>query len=477
MSKKKELAKNTIIILTGKFCTQFLSFFLLPLYTAFLSSKEYGTVDLITTYVSLIVPIITLQVEMGIFRELIDSRNNENYTKKIISSGIFTIFIQFLLCLIIYIVINLLVNIPFSIYIVFNVFAIMLSNVLLQIARGFGDNLSYSIGSTIAGVTTILFNIFFIVILKWNIEGMLLSTALANFITALFMFFKLKLYKYLSHLYINKKILKKIIKYSLPLVPNGLIWWVINVSDRTIITIFLGAAANGIYAISNKFSSVLIQIYNVFNLSWTESASLHINDKDRDSFFSDTFNTILKLFSSVCLMLIALLPIFFNWLINKNYNESYIYVPILLLGMIFNIVVAFIGCIYVAKKMTKQVAMTSFWSGIINILINLILIKPIGIYAAAISTVISFAIMAIYRIKDVKKYIKLKVDIKLVFSLIILFIIECLIYYIKILPLSIINCIILTVILIILNKEFILAILSQIHKIMPITKKDNKRRC
>lgn len=82
MSKKKELAKNTIIILVGKFCTQFLSFFLLPLYTAYLSSKEYGTVDLITTYVSLIVPIITLQVEMGIFRELIDSRNNENYTKK-----------------------------------------------------------------------------------------------------------------------------------------------------------------------------------------------------------------------------------------------------------------------------------------------------------------------------------------------------------------------------------------------------------
>ena len=170
-----------------------------------------------------------------------------------------------MLCLIVYIVINLLINIPFSLYIVFNVFAIMLSNVLLQVARGFGDNLSYSIGSTIAGVTTVLFNIFFIVILKWNIEGMLLSAFFANLMAAIFLFFKLKLYKYFSYSYINNKILKKIIKYSLPLVPNGLIWWVINVSDRTIITIFLGASANGIYAISNKFSSILIQIYNVFN--------------------------------------------------------------------------------------------------------------------------------------------------------------------------------------------------------------------
>ena len=75
-----------------------------------------------------------------------------------------------------------------------------------------------------------------------------------------------------------------------------------------------------------------------------------------------------------------------------------------------------------------------------------------------------------------KNIVKLKVNIKLVVSLTILFIIECLIYYIKILPLSIINCIVLTVILIILNKEFILTILNQIKKIIP-TKEKYKRRC
>ena len=470
MNKKKELVKNTVIILIGKFCTQFLSFFLLPLYTTFISSRQYGTVDLITTYVSLVVPIITLQVEMGMFRELIDSRNNKKYAKKIISSSIFTIIRQFLVCLIIYIIIDLLINIPFSTYIILNVLSIMLSNILLQIARGFGDNLSYSIGSTIAGVTTIFFNIFFIVGLKWNIEGMMLSTTLANLTASIYLFFKLKLYKYISRSCINKEIIKNIMKYSLPLVPNGLIWWIINVSDRTIITIFLSVSANGIYAISNKFSSILIQVYNVFNLSWTESASLHVNDQDRDEFFTDTFDTILKLFSSISLLLIAFLPFGFNLLINKSYIESYNYIPILMLGMIFNIIVSFIGCIYVAKKMTKQVATTSFWSGIINIITNLVLIKIIGIYAAAFSTVVAFAVMSIYRIIDVQKYVKLKINTKLVIVLMSLFIIECIIYYLRIVPLSVINCIILIIVLIIINKNFIFAIRNQVKNKLPIKK-------
>ena len=464
MSKEKELAKNTIIIFLGKFCTQFLTFFLLPLYTAVLSSKEYGTVDLITTYVSLVVPIITLQIEMGLFRELIDNRDNLEQERKIMSSGIFCVVVQFIICLIIYLFISLFINIPFSIYIILNVLAVMLSNVLLQISRGLGDNISYSIGSTIAGVGTVLFNVLFLVGLKWNIEGMLLSTAIANFLATIFLFIKLKIYKYINFSYINRKITKRIVKYSLPLVPNGLIWWIINVSDRTIISLFLGTAANGIYAISNKFSSVLIQVYNVFNLSWTESAALHINDSDRDVFFSNIFNSILKLFSSACIMLIGLLPLIFNLLINKSYNESYLYVPILLLGMVFNIIVSFVGCIYVAKKMTAQVATTSFWSGIINIVINLLLIKIIGIYAAAISTVVAFAVMSIYRIIDVQKYVKLKVDKKLILLLILLFIIECLFYYIRVIPLSIFNCIILLLILTEINKKFIITSVNQIKK-------------
>ena len=53
MSRKTELAKNTAILTVGKLCTQCISFFLLPLYTAILSTEEYGTFDLLVTYSAL----------------------------------------------------------------------------------------------------------------------------------------------------------------------------------------------------------------------------------------------------------------------------------------------------------------------------------------------------------------------------------------------------------------------------------------
>ena len=78
MSKEKQLLKNTIIVTIGKISTQLITFLLLPVYTAVLTKEEYGVVDLLNTLVSLFLPIVTLQVEQGLFRYLIDCRNEKN---------------------------------------------------------------------------------------------------------------------------------------------------------------------------------------------------------------------------------------------------------------------------------------------------------------------------------------------------------------------------------------------------------------
>ena len=462
MNKEKELIKNTIIILLGKVCTQFISFFLLPLYTNFLNSNQYGTVDLITTYVALFVPVITLQLEMAIFRELIDFRNNDIQKKKIITTGITSAIIHLLLVLIIIALIGFFIKINYLLYIMLNITVVLISNLLLQISRGNGDNVGYSVACVISGIGTILFNLLFIIILKFKVEGMLLSTILANILSIIYLIFRIKIAKYYNLSFLDKERYKKLLKYSLPLVPNGLIWWIINASDRTLITLILGAGANGIYAVSNKFSTILVQFYNVFNLSWTESASLHINAEDKDVFFSKVFNNTIKIFYSICILFISFLPFVFNFLVAKEFSDAYNYIPILILGMMFNIVVSFIGCIYVAKKLTKEVAITSLCSGLLNIIINVILIKKIKIYAAALSTLIAFLIMTIYRIYDVKKYVILKINYKMLVALSILFIFDCISYYSFNWPLKILSFAVCTVIICIYNKNIAILIKNKL---------------
>ena len=81
MGRKKELIFNTIIIGIGKFSTQIVSVFLLPIYTSLLSTAEYGTYDLLYTISMFLIPMITLLMEESMFRFLIDSKSKEENSK------------------------------------------------------------------------------------------------------------------------------------------------------------------------------------------------------------------------------------------------------------------------------------------------------------------------------------------------------------------------------------------------------------
>ena len=72
MNKGKNLIKNTLVLLIGKISVQFISFLMLPLYTGVLSTNDYGIIDIVLTYVALFSPVVTLQLEMAVFRFLVD---------------------------------------------------------------------------------------------------------------------------------------------------------------------------------------------------------------------------------------------------------------------------------------------------------------------------------------------------------------------------------------------------------------------
>lgn len=464
MSKNKELIRNTVIIFSGKFCTQFITFFLLPLYTSYLNTSDYGIIDIITTYIALISPIITLQLELGVFRELIDCRQDGRNISKIISSGFVAIIRNYILCLFLFIIINLFLNIEYYFYLALLVLVTIMSNYFLQISRGLGKNIHYAVGSIITGITTIVLSIIFLSVFNMKIDGVLLSTIIANLLCSLYIIFNERLFLYLKPQQFDKKIYKKLLKYSLPLVPNGLVWWIISISDRTIISIILGAGANGIYAVSNKFSNILLQSYSIFNLSWTETASLHLNDEDSSEFFSNIFENVINISYSVCLMLLSLMPFIFIIMVDNSYSDAYNYIPILLIGMFFDILVSFLGAIYIAKKKTKEITKTSLLSAILNIIINLSLIKVIGIYAAAISTLISFLVIFIYRIIDVQSIVKIKYKPRLIPTLIIMLIINIIIYYYKSNLFQIINVLISFFFILFINRSFINTIYSNFTK-------------
>lgn len=455
MNRNKELIKNTFIILIGKVSTQLITFLLLPIYTVFLSTTEYGKVDLIITYINLLAPLISLQLEYAAFRYLLEARKKEDKQGEIICNTLLILFIISIICIIIFIPLYFITNYRYAVYLMIILIITMFANMLLQFARGLGDNLNYSIASFITGVSNALISVFLVVTLKKGITGILLAMIISNMLCVIYLFFKLKLRRIVFKYKYNKTLLKILLKYSIPMIPNSICWWIISVSDRSILTWILGAGANGIYSIAAKFSGVIVTLYNIFNLSWTEIVSLHIDDTDANEYLSNTFNDIICFFACGCIAIICIMPFVFNILIGVNYVDAYKFIPFLILGSFFNIIMGMLSAIYIGKKKSSEMAKTSAWAAILNVIINVIFIKLIGIWAAVISTVISYLIVSVYRLHDVKKYVNLKVNKKKIVVLFLLFIFTTCLYFVNYLYINILSLIIMLIISYLLNKDII----------------------
>lgn len=456
MSKNKEYIKNTAILMIGKFATQFITFLLIPLYTHYLLTDDYGFVDLCQTYISLFVPVLTLRLDSSIFRFLIDKRKDEEGKKRIISNSLFVLFISILFTILVMIPILFFVNIKYAELIVLNIVILMISSVFLQILRGLGKNKEYSINSIITGGVTLVVNLILILAFDFGADSILISSIVANILCILYVAYKIRIKRLISMNYVNKKDIKDMLSYSIPMIPNSLSWWLINVSDRTIISIFLGTAVNGVYAISCKFSNLLNSFWFVFNMSWQESVSLHINDDDAEKFITDMGNRLLFVFASVSLLIIGALPLVYSFVIGDSYIDSYNYIPILLFANILNVLSSIIGGIYVGLKKTKEIANTTIVSAIINLIINLLLIKYIGLLAAAISTLISYLLVSVYRYVDCKKYINFKLNYSKLFVLVIIFVLSSIMYIFNNIYINLLNLFLVVIYSIYANREYLI---------------------
>lgn len=462
MNQKKELIKNTLIISIGKFSTQLVSFLLLPLYTSLLTTSEYGAYDLLNTISIFLIPIITLLMEEGMFRFLIDAKNDKEIGEIFSGTGIFY-FISFIISSILILIIGNILNYSYTIYLIFYILASLLSSLAGASSRGMSKFKLYSLFSFLSSFITILLNILFILGFKMGLSSLFLSYIIGNSLVSIWLLLKIKFPKYLNKKYLNKKKLKEMIKYSLPLVPNSISWNTISLTDRLLITNVLGEGANGIYSVGNRFPTIINTCYSYFNLSWKESASKVLNSKDKDEFYNSVYLQLKHFLICVSILIIAILPFIFNLLVKNNYKDAYYYIPIMIIGVYFSNLSNYSSGIFSAYKDTKILAKTTIVASLINLIVGILFINKIGLYATVISTLISYITIYFYRNKKLKKYLTLQKDKYVYLSMFILLIIS-LLYYTKNILLCSLGLIIACLYTYYLNKSLIKVMLKKIFK-------------
>lgn len=404
-SSYKKLFSNTLIFALGSFGSKLLVLILVPLYTACLSPDQYGTVDLIAQTANILIPIITLSAADAALRFALETKDEAQHAK-IYSSLLGVVLCGFALLAVLYPIYSKFAYLDgYALLLLIYVCTASLKQLNSTFVRALEKVKLFAFDGILTTLAMLLLNILFLIVFKWSTVGYLLAIILSDLLSSVFLFFAAKLWRFISFKKPDFSLLKEMLRYSAPLIPTTLLWLVTSISDRFIITYFHGEYLNGINSIAYKIPTILTTIFTMFSQAWNMSAITENESSERASFYTNVFSlnqSFMYVLSAGILMLNR--PITYIW-VDAAYYEAYKYSPILTMATIFTCFNVFLGSAYIACKKTKRSFYTSLAAGVINIILNFILIPDYGIYGAAIATFISYFVVFFYRLYDARSLI------------------------------------------------------------------------
>lgn len=427
MDKYKKLAANTIIFAISKFSSSVLSFLLMPYVTAKLVSSDYSTADLIQQTANVLIPIVFLQVNSAALRFALDK---QTVKKDVFSVGLRVTLQGFLVFLIFYYPISL-INIndtPLGDYAPLIYIFVLVSGMrqlCQQFVRGCGHVKLYAADGIFATATTLAFNLIFLGPLNMGIYGYVFAIIASDACSVLFLFVGAKLWKNVTFKKIPSDTRRDMLKYSIPMVPTIILWWIINVSDRYMVTGFVGGAENGLYTAASKIPNFVILFSTVFIDAWQLSAVDEYDSESREHFFTKVFRVYSGGVFVVASALILVCQILTKILVADSYYTSWRYVPVLIIATSFSCLVNFLASIYMAEKKSFMGMVTALSGAFTNIILNLVLIPIMGANGAAVATVISFIVVFVFRGQNTRKYLKFDMKPVTLISETLILVLQC----------------------------------------------------
>lgn len=396
--KTKKLLNNLGILAISNFSSKILVFLMVPLYTSVLTTTEYGIFDLIVSTVTFLVPILSLNIIDAVMRFLMDKSYSQN---KVITIGmkfvISSIVMAFLLLFILHhLNIGKKLN-GLEIYIFFYYLFYLFNQYFIQMAKGLELIKYMGIAGILGTVVMILFNILFLVVFNSGLSGFLWANILAQAIPAFYLFLKIKFWRFINTAKTDAHLTKEMLMYCVPLIASVIGWWINSNSDKYIVTIFCGVAANGVLSVAYKLPSILTTLQGIFIQAWQISAIKEYGGYDTKKFYGQTFFILNVLMCATCSWLIVLTKPLAQLLYAKNFYTAWQYTPFLLISSVINCASGFLGPILSAKKDSRSMAMSAIYGASINLVLNIIFIYFIGIQGVTIATVIASYI--IYQVR------------------------------------------------------------------------------
>lgn len=411
---------NTLLFAVNALATKFVSFLLVPLYTAFMSAGEYGITDMSLTVISLVTPLATLSVADAAVRFIVGDRERGaeyafiGLAVTLASVAVVALFSP---------VLDLGVFGGLGAYKGWFVLAYAASALLQlfgEVARGTGEVRLIPICAGVSSFITCASAVALIGGLGMTVTGYFISVsagplvAVAVYLSAGGMG-RLVLDGARSVLgggarreYL-KGLCAPMLRYSLPLIPNSLFWWVGTSINRFFITGMLGIAASGMFAAAGKLPNLLNTAYSVFQQAWQLSAFQESKGEGLEDFFSSVFRALQAAMTVLCALISFLAPWLAMVFLQGEFYGAWPMISILLIANLMNVFNGFYGTVYTTTMHTSYIMRTTVVGAAACVVLTPLLIAPLGVYGACIASAVGNALVFAMRARDSRRYIRFDV--------------------------------------------------------------------
>ena len=412
-SKYKYLSKNIFLFGISSFGPKILVFLLVPLYTRCLTTAEYGIADVITSTSSLLMPLLILVIQDAVMRFSIDRNYNEG---KVLTNSLWICMRGMLIAgLLVFLMIFIQFGIKDKILYLY-LFLLILVNALYNIAISFArgiDKINVIVEmSLISTLGTCISNIVLLVIFNIGVHGYLLSSIIGPSVSVIWVMFRVNIFSYIKISYLDRDLRNEMQKFSIPLVANKLAWWINNLSDRYIVTWLCGVSSNGIYSVAYKIPTILTTCSDVFSQAWQLAAIKELEENKNIGFITKMYELYNFLLVICCSFIMILNIPLASILYANNFFAAWKNVPFLLISVVFGGLSGFTGSLFMALKATKNFSRATIIGAVFNIITSYIFVALFGPIGAALGTMLSYILIWIIRMIDLKKFIVLKINWK-----------------------------------------------------------------
>lgn len=395
----EKLFKSSLIYGVGAIASPIVGFFLLPLYTRYLTPSDYGILETLVATTSILSIFIIFGMDNSLFRFSFDSSNINEQNRVLNTTGVFIWGFSAITIAILIFAAKPLTGAFFKDQQYYSLLIIAfltagitaIQKIPLSVFRINNQAARYAllmIGQIL--ITTILC-IAFVAGLNLGVRGVIFGTLISiTFLTFIAYLFITSRIKFNFSLFL----FKKMIRYSAPVVPAGLALWVLSLSDRYFLIWYSTQAELGLYSIGAKFASIVAIGIAAFRLAWPQAAYSIIKEKNKNTIYARALTYFLFLSSGVTIGISLFGKELVSLMTASDFHEAYSVIPILSLGFVFNGCYTILAIGMGLKKQNFMLFPATVIPAIVNLILNYYLIPDFGMHGAAWATLLSYLLMA-----------------------------------------------------------------------------------